>query len=81
MTRYLVIGAAVTRVGALPAGLQHLRVPAQRYQVFAAPTGQPEQVGALWQHIWALPLPRAFVADFERYKPGGEIDVLVGLQP
>lgn len=81
LTYTLVLGAAVTRVDALAPGLQHLRVPAQHYQVFSAPTGQPQQVGALWQHIWAQPLPRAFVADFERYRPSGEIDVLVGLQP
>lgn len=81
LTYTFVIGAAVTEVGELAPHLQAVQVPAQRYAVFAVSTGQPQLVGAAWQSIWARgDLQRRFAADFERYQPGGEIDICVGLQ-
>jgi predicted transcriptional regulator YdeE len=76
----LIIGAQVAAAGAVPVGLRAASVPAGRYAVFAVQAGQPHQVGARWQEIWAqAELPRRFVADFERYGPAGQIDIFVGL--
>ena len=45
------------------------------------PAGRPDQVGAVWQTIWPRDdLPKAFVADFERYRADGQIDILIGLR-
>jgi predicted transcriptional regulator YdeE len=76
----LVIGAAVAREVALPPHLCAVAVPVQTYEVFPVAKGQNTLVGAAWQNIWARQdLPRGFAADLERYRPGGEIDILIGL--
>ena len=77
----LLIGLEVPAGTEAPDGLQAMDLPAQTCAVFAAPDGQPQQVGALWQQIWARDdLPRAFIADAERYQADGRIDILVGLR-
>jgi predicted transcriptional regulator YdeE len=77
----LLIGLEVPAGSAAPEGLQAVDLPAQTCAAFAVPSGQPQQVGAHWQQIWARnDLARAFVADAERYQPDGRIDILVGLR-
>jgi predicted transcriptional regulator YdeE len=77
----LVIGAEVAPGVEATPGLIGIDLPAQRTAVFNVQSGQPQDVGARWQEIWALrDLPRAFVADAERYTADGRIDILVGLQ-
>lgn len=77
----LLIGLEVPAGTVAPDGLEAMDLPAQTCAVFAVPDGQPQQVGARWQQIWARSdLPRAFMADAERYQPDGRIDILVGLR-
>jgi predicted transcriptional regulator YdeE len=77
----LLIGAEVPAGTEAPPGLDAIDVPAQTCAVFAVPPGQPQQVGACWQRIWQEhDLPRAFLADVERYQADGRIDILVGLR-
>jgi predicted transcriptional regulator YdeE len=75
-----VIGVAVPSSEGLPAHLRSVTVPATRRRVFSVATGQPQQVGAKWQEIWSMmDLPRSFAADYERYKPNGEIDIFISV--
>jgi predicted transcriptional regulator YdeE len=77
----LLLGVQVAADAEVPAGLDRVDVPAQHCVRFEVPTGQPQQVGACWQQIWARSdLRRAFVADVERYHADGRIDILVGLR-
>jgi predicted transcriptional regulator YdeE len=77
----LVIGAEVAAGTAAPQGMVAVDVPAQRCAVFDVPAGRADWVGARWQEIWSLPdLPRAVVADVERYHADGRIEILVGLR-
>lgn len=77
----LLIGLEVPAGSDAPPGLEAIELPAQTCAVFAVPDGQPQQVGASWQQIWARnDLARTFVADAERYRPDGRIDILVGLR-
>ncbi len=77
----LIIGAAVDSAQAVPAGMNHAVLPVSPRAVFPVPTGRPDQVGAVWQTIWQRDdLPKAFVADCERYRADGRIDILIGLR-
>lgn len=77
----LIIGAPVDSAQAVPAGMNHAVLPVSPRAVFPVPTGRPDQVGAVWQTIWQRDdLPKAFVADCERYRADGRIDILIGLR-
>lgn len=78
-TYSLIIGAAVSKVGKLPAGLVTTVIPPSNRQVFAV-VGGPMKVGEKWLEIWQQPLPRAFVADYEKYQPSGAIDIFIGIK-
>lgn len=77
----LIIGAPVSSEATVPAGMSHAVLPASRRAVFPVPQGQPQAVGDVWQAVWQRSdLPKTFVADGERYRANGEIDILVGLR-
>ncbi len=77
----LIIGAPVQSSQAVPAGMSHIVLPASPRAVFPVPTGRPDEVGAAWQAVWQRDdLPKAFVADCERYRADGRIDILIGLR-
>ena len=84
-------GVEVESLGALPAGMGRMRVPAVRYAVFAH-GGDGAPLRATWQRVfdWLAtgPYESAHTPDFERYGPGadpladgGEIEVWVGVVP
>lgn len=76
----LIIGAPVSADAPLPAGMVRAVVPASHRAVFPVAQGQPEQVAAAWQQIWAAhDLPKTYIADYERYGADGSIAVLVGI--
>ena len=75
----LIIGAAVSKVGKLPAGLVAAIIPPSNRQIFAV-VGGPMKVGEKWLEIWQQPLKRAFVADYEKYQPSGAIDIFIGIK-
>jgi AraC family transcriptional regulator len=71
----------VADLAAVPAGLGRMRVPAQRYAVFAH-DGHVSTIRATWDAIWNDWLPRSGVRpadtpDFERY--GERFDPATGL--
>lgn len=77
----LVIGAQVQPGTPVPAGLARAVIPAARRAVFAVDKGRFDKVGEKWQEIWArTDLAKTFIADYERYLPGGEIDIFVGIE-
>ena len=76
----LVLGVPVDAGAAVPQGFTRVVVPASLRAVFPVEKGRFDLVGAKWQEIWARgDLAKSFVADFERYQPNGEIDILVGI--
>ena len=67
------LGAPVSSVDALPAGLTYRRIPPGSYAVVTTEKGDVTQVvPAAWQHIWAMTPEelggrRAFTEDYEVY--------------
>ncbi len=77
----LIIGAPVSSSQAVPPGMSHAVLPASACAVFTVPPNRFDQVGAVWQEVWQRDdLPKAFVADCERYRANGEIEILIGLR-
>ncbi len=77
----LIIGAPVNSAQAVPPGMSHAVLPASPRAVFPVPQGRFDQVVSTWQTVWQRDdLPKAFVADFERYRADGQIDILIGLR-
>lgn len=77
----LVIGAQVQPGTPVPAGFARAVIPASHRAVFAVAKGRFDKVGEKWQEIWArADLAKTFIADYERYLPGGEIDIFVGIE-
>jgi predicted transcriptional regulator YdeE len=68
-----VLGARVTKVESLPAGMVAKNVPAGRYAVFTSEKGPVQKVVVeMWQKVWATPKSalggdRTYQADFEVY--------------
>jgi predicted transcriptional regulator YdeE len=67
------LGARVTKVETLPAGMVVRNVPAARYAVFTSERGPVQKVVVeMWQRVWATPKSelggdRTYKADFEVY--------------
>lgn len=77
----LIIGAPVSSAQAVPPGMSHAVLPASPRAVFPVPQGRFDQVVPAWQAVWQRDdLPKAFVADCERYRADGQIDILIGLR-
>lgn len=77
----LVVGAQVKPGTQVPEGMVRAVVPASRRAVFVVERGRFDKVGEAWQEIWARhDLPKTFIAEYERYRAGGEIDILVGIE-
>jgi predicted transcriptional regulator YdeE len=68
-----VLGARVTKVESVPAGMVVKNVPAGRYAVFTSEKGPVQKVVVeMWQRVWATPKSalggdRTYKADFEVY--------------
>ncbi len=77
----LIIGAPVSSAQAVPPGMSHAVLPASPRAVFPVPQGRFDQVVPAWQAVWQRDdLPKAYVADCERYRADGQIDILIGLR-
>jgi predicted transcriptional regulator YdeE len=67
------LGARVTKVESVPAGMTVKNVPAGRYAVFTSERGPVEKVVAeMWRRVWETPKnamggDRTYKADFEVY--------------
>lgn len=80
-TYSLVIGAVVSNLELIPSNFSAVELPASSYQVVCVPDGRPELVGESWVNIWQQDASaRTFIADFERYKADGTIDILLGVR-
>src|SRR5271169_3906869 len=68
-----VLGARVTKVESVPAGMVTKNVPAGRYAVFTSEKGPVQKVVVeMWQRVWATPKSalggdRTYKTDFEVY--------------
>lgn len=77
----LVIGMAVPPAATPPAGLARVVIPASARAVFPVEKGRFDLVGQAWQAIWQRgDLKKTFIADYERYRADGTIDILVGVE-
>ena len=87
------LGAPVSLVAVLPAGLTYRRVPAGSYAVFTSAQGPvADIVQSTWKQIWTTPPAqlggnRAFVADYEIYDQRSsdpahaQVEIHIGLRP
>jgi predicted transcriptional regulator YdeE len=87
-----VLGARVTKVGGLPAGMVAKNVPAGRYAVFTSEKGPVQKVVVeMWQRVWATPKgalggDRAYKADYEVYDQRAQnpadsvVDLYIGIR-
>jgi predicted transcriptional regulator YdeE len=68
-----VLGARVTKLESVPAGMTAKNVPAGRYAVFTSERGVVQKIVVeMWQRVWATPKSamggeRTYKADFEVY--------------
>ena len=77
----LVIGVAVPPAATPPAGFTRVVIPASARAVFPVEKGRFDRVGQAWQAIWQRgELKKTFIADYERYRADGTIDILVGVE-
>lgn len=77
----LIIGAPVSSAQAVPPGMVHAVLPASPRAVFPVPQGRFDQVGPAWLEVWQRDdLPKTFIAECERYRADGQIDILIGLR-
>ena len=77
----LIIGAPVSSAQAVPPGMSHAVLPASPRAVFPVPQGQFDQVGPAWLEVWQRDdLTKTFIAECERYRADGQIDILLGLR-
>lgn len=87
-----VLGARVTKVESVPAGMVAKNVPAGRYAVFTSERGPVQKVVVeMWQRVWATPKSalggdRAYKADFEVYDQRAQnpadsvVDLYIGIR-
>lgn len=76
----MIIGAPVAADAPIPMGMVQAVLPAGWRALFASPHGRPDLVGQTWVEVWARDdLPKAFVADAERYRSDGTIELIIGL--
>jgi predicted transcriptional regulator YdeE len=87
-----VLGARVTKVESLPAGMVAKNVPAGRYAVFTSERGPVQRVVVeMWQRVWATPKSamggdRSYRADFEVYDQRAQnpadsvVDLYIGIR-
>jgi predicted transcriptional regulator YdeE len=86
------IGARVTSLGDLPAGMVAKQVPSGRYAVFTSERGPVAKVvAATWMRIWKIRKPapggdRAYRADYELYDQraadpqNAEVEIHIGIK-
>ncbi|MCW7538238.1 GyrI-like domain-containing protein [Aquabacterium sp. A7-Y] len=76
----LIVGAPVAGLAEVPPGLVSTVVPPSTRAVLAVETGRRDLVGEAWRRIWeSQDLKKTFIAEYEHYKPNGEIDICVGI--
>lgn len=76
----VVIGCEVAEGTAQVEGLKTVRVGGGKFAVYKLPYERPNPVFATWETIWATPLDRTFLADFDRYGAADGISVNVGVR-
>lgn len=82
----LIIGCSVDANSnlVLPHGFTRVTIPAGCYRVFPVEKGRHDNVGEVWQSIWAISdnekLDWKFSCEFERYRTTGEIDIFIGIK-
>ena len=81
----VMVACETTKEPSVADGYSVLRIPAGRYAKFVIHGDMVQAVGAAWQEIWQMDLPRTFQCDFEEYQDermeDAEIHIYVGLYP
>jgi predicted transcriptional regulator YdeE len=77
----LIIGVACDPATECPPGMVRAVLPASKRAVFPVDKGRFDLVGPAWQATWKRhDLRKTFIADGERYRANGEIDILIGIE-
>ncbi len=74
-----IIGVNVGTETEVPNGMVSISIPTGDYRVFDVEKGKPEKVFEKWIEIWGVDdFDKAYVCDFEKYSPEGDICINVG---
>lgn len=65
-----ILGCEVSSLEKIPAGLIGKMIPPSTYAVFTTKDEFPQGLIAVWQEVWAAPLNRSYLFDFEIYRLG-----------
>jgi predicted transcriptional regulator YdeE len=76
----MLIGCAVAANAPVAEGMKRVEIEAGRFAVFDAVGELPQGVFAAWSEVWATPLDRCYVADFDRYGTNSVVTVHVGVR-
>ena len=80
----VMVACETTKEPSVADGYSVLRIPAGRYAKFVIHGDMVQAVGAAWQEIWQMDLPRTYLYDFEEYQDDkmedAKIHIYVGLQ-
>lgn len=79
------LGARVSAIPEIPAGMAVRNVPTGRYAVFTSDAGPAAKVvPETWKRIWAEPrtaqYTRNYRADFEKYREDGRVEIYIGVK-
>lgn len=75
------IGCEVSSIDEVPEGMNGVKVPGNKYALFAVKGGLPDSLIETWKYIWtAEDLERKFEADFEVVKGPDEVQVFISLK-
>ncbi len=64
-----ILGAEVSSLDEIPAGLVGKVIPESKYAVFTTKGEFPQGLIGVWQAIWQSNLSRSYTTDFELYSP------------
>lgn len=82
----ITVGFEVEPHAKVPAGAVHKMIPAGTYAKFYVEGDQKEAVGAFWQSLWQMNLPRTYTGDFEVYLPSdspatSKVFIYIAIEP
>ncbi|MBS1531810.1 MAG: effector binding domain-containing protein [Bacteroidetes bacterium] len=73
-----VLGCRVTEAG--HNGMFVALIPSGDYRQYEPASQLPESVGEAWMQIWKESECRAYVADYDLYRPDGKVEIYVGVE-
>ena len=64
----------VDKAAQMPENLETTVIPKGNYAKFVVKGNMVTAVQEFWMELWSMDLKRTYLADFEEYQPGGDMD-------